>query len=64
MFKVTVKDQVILFSTHAEASRFVRGLRAKRIVARLETIEPRNDRGMLGGYGGMNALRPVHCLGR
>jgi hypothetical protein len=68
MFQVKFLDanrvpQFVSFASHAEASRFVRGCIASRIKAELVT-KLEVARGNLGGYGGVNALRPVHCLGR
>ena len=64
MFKVHVTSLNLTFefATHAEASRCVRGLHAKRVKGvKLVTLEVRNDEGRLGGYGRVGLLRPVHC---
>lgn len=49
------------FSTHAEASRFVRAARAKRFVVELVTKQETIPAGKLGGYGRASALKPIHC---
>lgn len=69
MFKVQVtafgRTTTYEFNTHPEASRFTReALKKRSIQVKLVTPEVRNDRGHLGGYGGVMQLRPVHNLSR
>jgi hypothetical protein len=69
MFKVQVtsfgKTTTFEFATHPEASRFTReALKKRSIQVKLVTPEVRNDRGHLGGYGGVMQLRPNHNFAR